>query len=81
MSLREEMRYRVLREAAGAELVPLATTARLLGYEKQTMYNQLHEGRCLLEPVRVGRNVRFRAEEIVDVICSGVTPFAKRGGE
>lgn len=64
MSINAKNLNKVLRAANGAELVPLSITARLLGYATQTLYNQIHEKRCVLQPVRLGRGIRFHAEDI-----------------
>lgn len=70
----------VLRESNGAVLIPLKTAARILGREAQTIRNQLCLGKCLLSPLRMGRSVFFRADDVARQIdLAGVQSGPKRG--
>ncbi len=54
----------VLRQSNGAILIPLKRAACILGREPQTIRNQLSLGKCSLSPVRMGRSVFFRADDL-----------------
>ncbi|MDR3413335.1 MAG: hypothetical protein P4L87_20675 [Formivibrio sp.] len=75
----------VLRQSKGALLVPLKTTADLIGLEAQTLRNQLSEGRCAFLPIKKKNKYErtlFDARDIahyIDARRSAGTPEQKRG--
>jgi len=73
----------ILKESHGALLVSLKKTAGLIGLEAQTIRNQIYLKKCVLMPVRLGRNVFFKANDIADLIDSSQpleTSFTKKRG-
>lgn len=71
----------VLRLSNGAILIPLKRAAGILGREPQTVRNQLSLGKFPIPPVRVGRSVFFRADDIaLEIDKSKVAPPKKRRG-
>lgn len=69
----------VLRQSNGAILIPLKRAATILGREPQTIRNQLTLGKCRLVPVRQGRSVFFRADDVAAEIDRAATPALRRG--
>lgn len=69
----------VLRQSNGAILIPLKRAATILGREPQTIRNQLTLGKCSLVPVRLGRSVFFRADDLAAEIDRAATPALSRG--
>lgn len=61
----------VLHLSNGAALVPLKQAAVIIGREPQTLRNQLSLGKCPLDPVRMGRSVFFRADDLAKMIDQG----------
>lgn len=58
----------VLHLSHGAFLIPLKRAATILGREPQTIRNQLSLGKCPITPVRMGRTVFFRADDLAQEI-------------
>jgi len=54
----------VLLLSNGAILIPLKRAAGILGREPQTLRNQLCLGKCPIPPVRMGRSIFFRADDL-----------------
>ncbi|HZW25723.1 MAG: hypothetical protein K2P67_05770 [Gallionellaceae bacterium] len=54
----------VLRQSGGAILVPLKTTATILGLAPQTVRNRMWMGTFSIAPVHRGKSVFFRAGDI-----------------
>lgn len=69
----------VLRQSNGAILIPLKRAACILGRESQTLRNQLSLGTCPLEPLRVGRSVFFRADDVAAQIDRARVQPPRRG--
>lgn len=69
----------VLRQSNGAILIPLKRAAGILGREPQTIRNQLSLGKCPLSPVRMGRSVFFRADDLAREIDQARTQAPRRG--
>lgn len=70
----------VLRQSNGAILIPLKRAAGILGREPQTLRNQLSLGICPITPVRVGRSVFFRADDLAENIDKAQQqPMPRRG--
>jgi hypothetical protein len=70
----------VLRQSNGAILIPLKRAATILGREPQTIRNQLSLGKCPLIPVRMGRSVFFRADDLAREIDQARTQQHNRRG-
>lgn len=70
----------VLRQSNGAILIPLKRAAGILGREPQTIRNQLSLGKCRIPPVRIGRSVFFRADDLASEIDQAKSsPGPRRG--
>ena len=67
----------VLRQSGGAILIPLKTTATILGLAPQTLRNRMWMGTFPISPVRRGRSVFFRAADIATEIDRGDTGVKK----
>lgn len=64
--------YKLIRDADGAELIPLSKVARLLGRSVQTFYNQIHEDRCIFPIIRIRRGIYVRAADVAAAIERGL---------
>ena len=70
----------VLRLSGGAALVCLKKTAGIIGLEAQTVRNQLCSGKFALSPVRLGRAVFFRVDDIAKLLdAAQPQPRPRRG--
>jgi hypothetical protein len=69
----------VLHLSNGAALVPLKRAAAIIGREAQTLRNQLSLGKCPLAPVRMGRSLYFRADDLAKFIDQGREKQPGRG--
>lgn len=65
--------FQLIRDADGAELIPLSKVACLIGRSEQTFYNQIHEDRCIFPVVRIGRRIYFRATDVASAIDRGLS--------
>jgi len=59
------------RQAIEPLLCPAAEVAQLLGISRSAFYSLLSSGRIGPLPVRLGRSVRWRAEELAEWVRAG----------